>query len=411
VTGLLESIRNLVSTREERVSEDDVVEFYRREKQAELENAREKADRFSDETSKILRQLEDHLEELRGYRDEKGIQAVEDVAENFHNSRKNMIQELEVPADIREHEEELSRFVEEFNDVSQKEGQVLKHIEKGGGGLPDANQDLVDHHRDLQEFLETGYSPVRDLQQIREKQQEISEKRERLEQVERELEQPGTEELESKVQEKKEELEELENSQDWREKQEKEQRIEELREEKKQMVSDLSRQVSRIDRSLKKILYSIENGEVEFDADREKLEKLADQDFHRVSDPSEELEEALRIIEENDIVSETQRERFSGSVEKLSDLEKRKDEMSEKEDEINRLEQQLEDMEVQEEKRKLEREIESLEDDLEEKKQERNELEEERKKLETEIQSLRKGLEQKLESSLSFKVELEPEES
>lgn len=403
---MLEFLKKLLSNRTEEIEPGEAPELYRREKSGEIEKAEKKAERLMDESEKIVEEIDQSLEELKDYEDEKGIKAVEDVAENFYHSRKKMIEKLELPENIEEHESELDEFAEEFNDVSVKEGKVLKHIDKGEGELPQTIQQLTDHIEKLQAFLREEYDAVRAHEEIREKAEELQEKKVQYRQLEEQTGEDSVEELENELKDKKQEIEELRESDDWTRKKEMEKEIEELNDDREDIQNWMSRQVSKVDRSLKKILYEVENGDIEFEADLEKLKKLENQDFSELEGVEEELSEAQDILEENDIVEPSQEEKFDKVARELSGLEERKNEIRQIDQSINEIENKLQELDVDERESELVKEKERLEQDIEEERENQSDLEEELEELRDEIRQLEGRLKNRLEKGLGITVEL-----
>ncbi|PSH00167.1 MAG: hypothetical protein BRC28_00840 [Nanohaloarchaea archaeon SW_4_43_9] len=406
MAGVLDRVRNYFSNREETVKLSEAANFYREENSEGIERAERKAENLMQETDELLGEFEDSLEELKGYEHEKDIQAVEDVADNFYTSRKKMLRRFEDPDEIREHSEEFGKLVEEVNDVSRKEGEVLKFIEKQSGDLPGVIQKLVDHKEKLEEFLEKEYFAVEVEEELEEVLEEIDERREEISELEDEIEDSTVENLENNLEDARENLRELENSEEWMEKEDKQNRIEKLEDERDRILSNLSKEVSRTERPVKKVLYSIKNDETEFDSNHEKLEKMLDREFKQLEGLDRVLGEVGDLMEKEDIVDKDKQKKFEDAREELSRLDERKEELRQKEQEIEIREQELEDMSIQEEAEKLEKKIGELENRIDEAERERSrkrQLVEDKKK---EIEDRRNRVRSLIENSLGFEVKL-----
>lgn len=406
MSGLMDRVRDYFSDREEEVELGEALEFYREENKQEIQKAGRKAEKLMQETGELVEEFDNSLEELKGYEHEKGIQAVEDVADNFYNSRKKMVERFDVGEDLDEHTENFADFVEEVNDVSRKEGEVLKFIEKQSGSLPSVIQKLVDHNEKLENFMENSYSAVRAEAQLKEDLEEIRERKQELADLRDEMERSDKEDLIVKKEELEKKIDEVENSQEWIKKNEKENRIGKLEEEKEEIMSELSRQVSAVERPVKKLLYSVENEDLEFKADEKKLEKMLDRKFHEIEGLEKVLDEAEQKMEENDIADRDKRKKFLKAKTELSDLEQKKYAVDQKDKEIEEIQSELDEMTVTGKKEDLEKEAEELRKKIEEKEAEMEEKKREVDRLSGEIEDLENQVEELLNENLEIEVEL-----
>jgi chromosome segregation ATPase len=406
MSGLMDRVRDYFSDREEEVELGEALEFYREENKQEIQKAGRKAEKLMQETGELVEEFDNSLEELKGYEHEKGIQAVEDVADNFYNSRKKMVERFDVGEDLDEHTENFADFVEEVNDVSRKEGEVLKFIEKQSGSLPSVIQKLVDHNEKLENFMENSYSAVRAEAQLKEDLEEIRERKQELADLRDEMERSDKEDLIVKKEELEQKIDEVENSQEWIKKNEKEKRIKKLEEEKEEIMSELSRQVSAVERPVKKLLYSVENKDLEFKADQKKLEKMLDRKFHEIEGLEKVLDEAEQKMEENEIADRNKRKKFLKAKTELSDLEQKKYAVDQKDKEIKEIQSELDEMTVTGKKEDLEKEAEELRKKIEEKEAEMEEKKREVDRLSGEIEDLENQVEELLNENLEIEVEL-----
>jgi hypothetical protein len=406
MSGLMDRVRDYFSDREEEVELGEALEFYREENKQEIQKAGRKAEKLMQETGELVEEFDNSLEELKGYEHEKGIQAVEDVADNFYNSRKKMVERFDVGEDLDEHTENFADFVEEVNDVSRKEGEVLKFIEKQSGSLPSVIQKLVDHNEKLENFMENSYSAVRAEAQLKEDLEEIRERKQELADLRDEMERSDKEDLIVKKEELEQKIDEVENSQEWIKKNEKENRIGKLEEEKEEIMSELSRQVSAVERPVKKLLYSVENEDLEFKADEKKLEKMLDRKFHEIEGLEKVLDEAEQKMEETDIADRDKRKKFLKAKTELSDLEQKKYAVDQKDKEIEEIQSELDEMTVTGKKEDLEKEAEELRKKIEEKEAEMEEKKREVDRLSGEIEDLENQVEELLNENLEIEVEL-----
>jgi chromosome segregation ATPase len=407
VVELLESVKKFFSNRTETVELGEVTDFYREEKESEIKEAERKAEELMDQTDNLLEELDEGIEELKGYEHDKGIQAVEDVADNFYSSRKRMIERFDSPDGIEEHVEEFADFAEEFNDVSRKEGEVLKFIEKQSGKLPQTIEKLVSHREELEEFLENEYTAVSNLEEIRERLGDISDRRKELSELRDRIDESEIKDLKERKDELEGRMEKVEQSQEWQEKTRKEEKIEELEQDKQDIISELSRQVSRIERPVKKMLYSIENEDVGFEADEDKLRKLMDREFHEIEGLGPVLKETEKVLKEEDIADRDKRKKFLKAKAELSQLEERKHEVGELEEEISQLQKSLDKMDVQEKRNDLQKQAQELRQKIERKEEQLEERKTEADRLVGEIEDLEQQIQSVLNKAFGFDVKLD----
>lgn len=402
--GFLESAKKFFSDRNENVEIGETANFYREEKTRDINRVEKKAERLMQETEEILERLEESLEELKDYEHDKDIQAVEDVADNFYSSRKRMLERFNYQDNVEPHVEEFSGFVEEFNDVSRKEGEVLKFIESQSGDLPDRIEETVSHKEKLEDFMENEYAVKRNLEEIESKLEKIRDREKEIEELRETDGSSAIEELKQEKEELEQKIEEVEESSEWSEKTSKEQKIDRLEQEKQDIISELSSEVSKIERPVKKLLYSVENENVEFEADEEKLRRLMEREFHEIEGLGRVLTETGEVLEQEDIADSDKREKFQEAREKLSELEERKNEIQENQKTVETLESELSEMDIEEKRDRTRKELRNVENKIEEKKKEMEERKDREKEVESRIESLEKEIESDLNQWLGFEV-------
>lgn len=407
--GLKEKITSVFSSEKEELEVDytEAPEEFRQRKSSELENARERKHNLVEKSHDLAERIEDSLEEVKDYKDVDGLKAVEDVAESFYTSRKRLLEDLEFSKDLENHLADLEEFLQDFNDVSRKEGVVMKRVEKKSGRLSRVLQQAVEHRDEIEEFVENGYSNVLKLQELEQEVEEIRESGKKIGELEEKLENPSIEEREEKINELKEKISELRESEEWQERKRLESKKEKLEEEKDQKISDIKREISKLDRGLKKAIYAVENEDTGFSGDLGKLKSLQDGKFRGNTDVTDELEQIFKVIEENSLLGKRQRKKFSSAVDNLSDLEKQVQEIDVLEEEIGEVREKLRETEVEEELESLNRELESARKDLEEREDEIEEVREELENLKESRQEKISGLERSLGRKLNADVTLE----
>ena len=416
--GFKQKINSLFSSEEKDVKAelDEAEKVFHSRKKKEIENARVRAKKLVSETDNLMEDLEESLEELTEYEDAADIQAVEDVAENFYNSRKRLVENFEASNEIEEHFEALDSFVEDFNDVSRKEGVVMKRVEQSSGVLSENISDVVEHRDAMSELLEQDFRPVNELEQVEKAVEKIRDFEEERDEVQSQLEdeKADIEELKHYISDKKDELDEVRSTEAWKHKEDIEEKLNYLKSKKDDVERELSRNTSNIERGLKKLLYSIENSGTEFEGDKDKLEKLKNGSFSNIEDPLPELEEASKLIEDEDLLDDRQLEKFRGAVEEFKSFEEDVRELEEYRNEIENKKDEFEELEVIDTEDELRRNVEKLKRELEE---EEDAVESLENKLETlkqdrdeEVLRLEKFMEKTLGVDVSLSAEFQKDQ-
>lgn len=406
--GLKEKITSVFSPEKEEIEIDytKAPEEFRQRKSSELENARGRKQDLVERSHDLAERIEDSLEEVKDYRDVDDLKAVEDVAESFYTSRKRLLEDLEFSEDLENHLTDLEEFLQDFNDVSRKEGVVMKRVEKKSGRLSRVLQEAVEHKEEIEEFMDNGYSNVLKLQELEQEVEEIKDSSKKIGELQETLENPGIEKKEEKISELEGKISELRDSDEWQEREHLESKKEKLEEEKSQKISDIKREISKLDRGLKKAIYAVENKDTGFSGDLGKLKSLRDGKFRENTDVADDLEQIFEVIQENSLLGKRQRKKFSSAVENLSELEKQVQEIGVLEEEVEEVSEKLGDTEVREELESLEKDLNLARKDLEERENEIEDVKEELEKLNESRQRKISGLERSLGHELNAEVAL-----
>lgn len=403
---LPEILKKILSTRSERLQRDEVISFYRNERQDEVQKANDKAERLVSETESLVDDLEDSIQELKDFEHQKDIQAVEDVADNFYKSRRRMIRRFEPSENIEEHVEQFGEFMDDFNDVSMKEGQVLKFIENQSGDLPQKIEQLVSHREKLERFVEEDYLVISRMEELEKQVESIREKEREMQETESEINDSGIEKLEKEREDLEQQIEKILNSEEWNEKDEMENQVDQLEKDIEEINSKLSKQVSKIERPVKKIIYNVENEDLEFKGDLTKLKRLKNRRFKKLSDPDETLEKTETVLQEESITDSNKIKKFREASEELSNLGNKQRKIEEKKDRIEELENSLDRLDVSEKRDEVRKDLKSLNAKIESEKKKMEQKKQRKKEIEDEISSLESQLESELNSAFSFDIEL-----
>lgn len=406
--GLKDIITDFFSLEKKELELDyrDAPEKFRERKSGELEKVEEKKKELISRSRELSQEIEDSLDEIKGYKDTDDLDVVEDVADNFYQSRKRLLEDLTLSKDIEQHLENLKDFLEDFNDVTRKEGAVLKRVEKNSKNLSRVLQETVDHREEMEKFVEKEYTPVKKLEEVKQGVNEIKEKEKRIKELQHKLNETDTSKIEERIENLEEKIEDLKNSEEWREKNRLESKKQKLEDEKDEKISTINTDISKLERGLKKTIYAVENNDNSFKGGLSKLKSLKQHNFRENTSVTDELKEAERIVEKEDLLSDRQRKKFSDTVEKFFDLDSRVQKIKVLDEEINELQEKIEGFNVDSRLEKFEKDLASARKDLERKKNEINSIEQDLEKLNDLKQESLENLEKALNNELKVEVNL-----
>ena len=402
---MIDFLKNIFSSEEDvELSYKDAEKFYKAERSNALEEAREKETELVEKTSDILEEISSEIKQFEGYEDHQNIQAVEDVAENFFHSRKKLLEEFEPSEEIEQHAEDLEQFLSEFEDLSRKENAVMQRVKKDFNSLFKTIENLNNHLEDIEQFLEEEYSSIYELEDLKQIIEDIVHFNQEISDLETKLEDKSIEQLEKKIEAKEKEIDALKNSDKWQNKGYIEDRITETQNERDSLVKNLSKNVSKIDRGIKKLIYSIENGQAEFEEDIEELKKLRKKEFDSIKNPETLIEEVAKVVEEEDLLDNTQKKKFEDAVEKFESLDRDLDKIDRLEREEEELKNQYENLDILEELENVEKELDKLKEKREKRLEEISSIKEEIEQLRSSKSDSLKELESLLDSSLKDNI-------
>lgn len=354
---------------------------FRELKEKNLQGSREREEELVSKTDELVDDLKDSLEAFDDYDDSQDLQIVEDVAQNLYRTRNRMCRNFEASDSLEGCIDDLEEFLDEFNDVSEKEGEVVKYVRGDSRELRDAMDRIMDHLEKMKDFQDTEYQVLKQLEMIEEKQDEIREMEEELEEVEKDLEAFEERDIREDIDELEQEVRELEETEEWREKQSLEREEDQLRKKISSRKQDIRSALADMDRGLKKLVYSIRNEGLDFEHDADLLESMEEHEISALRGNYEVPEEALEKVEEEDVLEGRDLRKFRDGVEALEDVEEKFSEIEELEEEKEDIEDRLEDIDVEKKREKIKQRKQNLEEDLEQKKDKAREVEEERDEL------------------------------
>lgn len=384
----------------------------------ELEAAEKRYREIREETEEVLEELQEELESLKGYEDRKSRSIVEDVVDNIASDRKRLINDFEMPEGPEELEEELDSLVDEFQTLSQKEAAVLEEVnlmDKIGQPL----EHVKDKRDELEEFLQNGYQVEKALDRL----EKLVEEKKRLEkdikEAEEEIENLGIDEKQKDLDAAEKELEDLKNSEEWQGFMDEKEELEMLKVERREEEKKVESSALKMERGMKKLLYQVENGDLEFSGDKSILEdikkgetgKLLERDTSEIVNA---IEEATGILP-TDLLDDSVHEKFMDGAEHLMSLERKNTELAELRNEISEKKAEIEENSLEKEKKRLEREMKQVKrkiDELEDRKHRLKErIEEDRKEISRKRQEIRDTLEEALDREVVFQQQTQSSSS
>lgn len=404
--GLEDIKRKFFGSEELTVEYSEAPEIYRERKLREIEIAESRAETLKERTQELLEELKKDLGEMREYTDDEGLKVVDDVAEDFAQSQKLTVEEAEFSDNIDQHLKDLEDFVSEFNDVSEKQGQVMRRI-NNRTELLSVLENINDHVTSIQDFLSTRYTAVKQYRRVAELEEEISGIEADIKDKEMEKDSISTEEQEEKKEDIETEIKELKDSDEWHNLQNKKQRVEELKDEKQEIRNKISKNISTMRRGLKKLIYQVQNDEIDFEAEVSKLDKVSEGEYAEAGNIQEELEEARKRIKQEELLEPRQIQNFVDASRELSDFEEMISERDRLKEEIEALEKEIKDIEVKEKVEGLERDLRDAKDKIQRKEEKKTTLEEEITRLKERKEEKIRELEDQMNEGLDAEVNLE----
>lgn len=376
----------------------------------DIENVRQQARDLMEETEDILSRLEDGVKELTSYSDPKGRQQIEDIAESFANARQRKIDTFDPADTIEQHHQDLQVFTEDFTDISKKQGAVFDEIKSGSETFATALQDLIDHVEQVGQFLDDEYPLLATEERIEDLVSSIRTKQNKIEERTEAIDEQAVTELEDERASIDNEIMELEASEAWEQKEELEAEIEDLKDEQAEIRSTLRRATNKLERGLKKLIYQIEHGDLELDADIRKLRSLRDGDVMTFESPYEDLVAARDTIKDEAILNDRKSETFADAVAVFQDYEDKARRIETLDAEIDAAQEQRSALSVTDELEDLEDQRDAIKDKIERQKEKNKDRRDAITRLEGEIDQIKDQLLDELNSVIYDEIVFETDE-
>ncbi len=376
-------------------------------KEEELLKADEKSEKLMHKSEQVLDRLSESLDEVKGYEDHQGIEAVEDVANNFYNSRKRLINNLELSDNPVQHKNDLEEFIEEFENVSRKEEAVMKRVRNEADSLFKSIKEFHEHLEEFNNFLQDDYKIVTSIESLEKQVNEIKQVEDKKERLIEEKNNLNIEELKEEVSGLENQIEQLEDSDEWQRKIKIEDELESLQKDRDKIESELKRQLSKVERPVKKLVYNIESGNTEYNGSIQELKNIRDQQLEELETVN--LFEAYELAEKEDFIDDSQAEKMRVVAEELEDFIERKKRIAKLGEEIKEKKAELKGLEVDDDRRKIVNKLSSKKEDIREEKIDEENIQEDIEGLEKKKSDLINQVETDINNLTRHKIEIKEE--
>ncbi len=382
-------------------------DFFEDKRGEKLQRIDRESESLRERTQRVMDDLEKVLEEVEGFEDEKGRSVIDDVVSNVVEERKKLVADFETPANIESLEKRLRKFLEDYQEITQKEGAVIEEagLEKKFG---ESLKEVKELHEEMNKFVEEEYQTRKNLEEIRNKLRKIEKNEQKLVKLEERLEETDPEKIEKKIEEKEEMLEKINDSEAMEKLEDLREELEEAKSEKNELERKISKSTSRMQRGLKKLLYEGEIGKVSRRGS-EVLREIRDQDEEGLmKEDAEIVEEAVKAVRDSlgDELEEKTEEKLLNGIDELENFSETREEIKELDNRIEQLEKKIDSHKAKRKKEEVKRQIDRLREKLEDKKQEREKTREEIESNRCKIDDLRKDIGEILEDEFNRPVEL-----
>ncbi len=406
--SIIKSIKKIFSGEKEtiEINYTEASDFFKDRKKEQITSTENRVDSYISNTRDILEEMEEELEKLREYSDKEDVKVIENVVESFYRSQKRLIDRFNPSSDIKKHRDELEKFIDNFNDVSNTEVQVMKRVENNSDFQFMSMEKLINHFEEIENFIKNDYIIIERFDKIKKLENEVNSLHNDIKKIESNIDIVDIDEFISEIDKIEEEIEEIRNSDEWRKKKELKSALEEKKRKNKKVRNDISSSISKMDRGIRKIVYKAENGEINFQQDIDDLRKLQSNEYTEIKDINSLLDETLEKIEKEDILGDRQLENFRKAKEKITSPNS----ILEKPEKLNKkteeLKQKLDKFDINKKLEKLEKEKNQIRDKIKNKKKKYRKQKQELKNKKNSLKEKLKKLEEQLNKSVNTKIKL-----
>lgn len=400
-------LKNLFSKNKEAIElhlkEADKV--FEKHKSDDISKAEKRAEELSRKADKGVKGLEEVLEDIKGFEDDEGRKAVNDIAENLVESRKKVVNDFSLTDDPRENFDRIQRFIADFHSMKRKEVAVLEMTsrQKDVGRFM---KEVQEAGNEMEEFLEDEYSVVETSKELEEDLEELEDLENKIQNKQEKREDIDTEGLKQKISEKEAEIEDFKNSSRFEEYKELKQSLEERKSDKQEKINALENAMSKMKRGLKKLIYQAENSELVLE-DTEVLRLVRDQETDEVLKYSERVADAMIQLKDKGDITEVQRNKILSGANTLENTSDYRSQIEGLQEKIEELDAKLDSHPAVEEIQSKKGELENLEKDLEELQNRREDLKNRIDELKDRKESLEKEIKKNFRAEFDREIKFE----
>lgn len=342
----------------------DASTYFQEQREQELGRARDRASDHVDAVSTVLEDVEEALEQLANYSDDKGRTAVEDIVDNFYQDRKRLLNRFELPEDVEQVYEDIDAFIEEFRTMKQKEIAVLQNTVAASDDVFAALRELEDRHKQVEHFLDTTYQTMERYETVQDLVDEITTIREEITALEQERDSINPSTVTEQINAKEAELEAHAEKKAWDEKERIRNQIETLRTKQKEIETDIEKTRSKLERGLKKLVYAAEHDDVSLEPGVVgALRDIRDGSLDAIDDIPAVIDAATDAVQKHsELLDERQRTTFLDAAEIFQQIDGQFETLNRLAEEQQSLREKLTRFTLEDERQTIKREIEKLQD-------------------------------------------------
>lgn len=406
--GILEKLKGGEETLKFETLDQADKEFEEKRKE-KLEEINKKDQEFLSQTKKVLEELDSLLEDIEGFNDPKDRAVVEDVVDNVVEKRRKLINSFKPKKDIKKLENQLEKFFDEYQEISQKEGAVLEEAnleQKLGNSL----KELQELHKEIQNYLEKDYRTFERCEELKDNLEDLEGLEKDLSDLQKEKEELNTD-LTNQIEDNKEKLEILENSDSQQDYQDLDEEIDEFKSELGRLEKDIGKNIGKMERGLKKLIHDKEISKTSREGskilreirDGEK-DKILNRDAKKVEKAVEAVENSLA----NQLDNKTEEKLLEG-IATFENFSETREKMKGKTDRLEELEEKAANHEFIERKKELKTKIGELKEEKEDIQTRKSDLKSELDNKKHEIESKKNQVKEILREEFGA-VEIENED-
>ncbi len=397
--NFLGKLRNLFREKKERnVLLEDVIDFFKEEKKDQLEAEKAKAEELKKQLKEKFFVLEKKVEKLENFKSVSEKPRIDDTVENFYRTRLKLFEKTDLPEDFFELEKELEDFINDFEKVKKKEQIILKRAGEEVDQVFKELRELKKISNMFSNLIENNFKSVKTIRSLKRISKEIEELKAKASNLKERKKKIDISTLEKEINEVRKDIREHEKDDRWEKLKELKKEKEELEDRKKNLKKDLSSAASNMERGIKKLVYEVENNDLELGKDvMTMVENIRDRNFGSIQGSSEKMGKVIDAVEKRNILGKRNFENFREAAKTFENIEEYNEKIDEFDKNIGSINEQIEEFSLERENKVLKNRFKSLERDLEAEKNKLRNIDDELKRNEKEID---KKIE-KMESNLN----------